>query len=96
METASTNQNIFQKTAKAICKTIGHNWRYKDYSGWMNENGDEYEFIASRNCIRCNQHQYFYKEWEIKREKSPYDVERDSMSVKQLPSLQNHLNQTYK
>ena len=63
---------------------VGHSWRYRDYSSWMNENGDSYDFKASRNCNRCNQYGYLYKEWEIKAEKSPYDLERITNSTKQL------------
>jgi hypothetical protein len=75
---------MIQKIKNALCKITGHRWRYKDYSGWMNQNGDSYDFKASRNCTRCNQHGYLYKEWEIKNEKSPHDLERNSYSTKQL------------
>ena len=78
---------MVQKIKNTLCKITGHRWRYKDYTNWMNENGDSYDFKASRNCTRCNQHEYLYKEWEIKSEKSPHDLERNSYSTKQLSYL---------
>lgn len=53
-----------QKIVTAFCKLIGHSGLYKDYSNWMNESGNEYPFKASRNCSRCNQNEYFNKEWQ--------------------------------
>lgn len=79
---------MIQKIKFSLCKLIGHSWRYKDYSNWMKENGDSYDFKASRNCARCNQHEYLYKDWEIKSKKSPHDSERNSHSTKQLSQLQ--------
>lgn len=81
---------MIQKAANLLCKLTGHKWMYKDYTNWMKENGDSYDFKASRNCTRCNQYEYLFKEWEIKKEKSHYDMEMDSLSVMQLPHLQNH------
>lgn len=86
----SSKQNLTQKTLNTLCKLVGHNWRYKDYSNWMKENGDSYDFKASRNCIRCSQKEYLYEYWKISNRKSPYDMERDSYSLKQLPYLQTH------
>ena len=57
---------MIRELKNIICRIAGHSWRYKDYSNWMNENGGSYDFKASRNCIRCNEHGYLYKEWEIK------------------------------
>ena len=81
---------LVQKTLNSFCKLIGHNWRYKDYSNWMKDNGDKYEFKASRNCFLCNQTEYLYNEWQIAKQKSPLDVEVDSYSMKQLPELETH------
>ena len=81
---------MIQKTLNSLCKLIGHNWRYKDYSNWMKENGDKYEFSASRNCIICHQNQYLSTGWIMASQKSPLDVERDSHSLKQLPELETH------
>lgn len=75
---------MIQKIKETVCKITGHRWRYKDYSNWMNENGGSYDFKASRNCTVCNQHEYLYKKWEIKSKKSPYDLERNSFSTKEL------------
>lgn len=35
---------MFTKIANSLCKVIGHRWRYKDYSNWMNEIGNEFPF----------------------------------------------------
>lgn len=72
---------------KPICKIVGHKWRYKNYSNWIKENGDNYDFTASRNCARCDQNQYLNSEWKTADRKSPYDLERDVHAVKQLPGL---------
>jgi hypothetical protein len=82
---------MLNKITASLCKLIGHSWRYKDYSYWMSESGDEYPFKASRNCSRCNQHEYLYREWEIRSGKSPHDLERDSESSEQIPQLQKQL-----
>ncbi len=70
-----------------LCKMMGHNWRYKDYSNWIKENGDKYDFKASRNCIRCNQNEYLYSEWQTADQKSPHDLERDAYAFKKLPQI---------
>ena len=51
-----------QKIVTALGKLIGQNWRYKDYSNWMNESGNEYPFKASRNCLRCKMVKIQYQE----------------------------------
>lgn len=79
-----------EKTISILCKLIGHNWSYKDYSNWMKSNGDDYPFKASRYCSRCKQNQYLYKAWQAENQKSPHDLERDSQAVKQLSHLQTH------
>ncbi len=73
-----------------LCLLSGHKWLYKDYSNWMKENGDSYDFQASRCCSRCNQVEYYYTEWRIESQKSPYDVEWDSQYVKQLEHLETN------
>ena len=78
-----------QKIMKSLCKLLGHNWTYKDYTNWMKENGDDYDFKASRNCSRCNQNEYLYKEWKIENKKSSYDIEIKSQAVRQLHHLQD-------
>ena len=91
IQTSSNQLNpIIHKTLNSICKLIGHNWRYKEYSNWMIDKGDKYEFTVSRNCFLCNQIEYFSNEWKIAKLKSPLDVESDSYSVKHLPELETH------
>ena len=70
-----------------LCGLFGHTWRYKDYSNWIKEDGAPYDFKASRNCARCNQHEYYIKEWGSESEKSRYDVEKSFNSTKQMPLL---------
>ena len=76
---------MISKTLGALCKLLGHNWRYKDYSNWMIANGEEYHFKASRNCLRCNQNEYLYKAWELEATRSVHDIKSDAFSSKQLP-----------
>jgi hypothetical protein len=76
--------NIMRKTIKSFCKLLGHRWTYKDYSNWIKENGEDYDFKASRNCSRCNQNEYLYKEWKAESKNSAYDIERDSLSLKKI------------
>lgn len=42
---------MYKKFLKMICSIVGHKWYYKDYSGWMKDNGEKYYFEASRNCL---------------------------------------------
>jgi hypothetical protein len=67
-----------------LCRLIGHSWRYKDYTNWMQVNGDDYPFKASRNCSRCKQNEYYYSDWQSEIQNFTHDVERDSQAVKQL------------
>ena len=32
-------ENNIEKSTNILCKILGHNWRYKDYSNWIKENG---------------------------------------------------------
>lgn len=80
-------ENNIDKSTNILCKIIGHNWRYKDYSNWIKNCGDVYPFKASRNCSRCHQNQYFYDKWTIENQKSPFDLERDAHAVKHLSHL---------
>ena len=73
----------FDQVKIKICLLLGHRWRYKDYSNFMKPNGDPYDFSASRNCTRCNQHAYFYKTWKNE-EKSILDYESDFHSSQEL------------
>ena len=76
-----------KKLANKLCYVFGHLWRYKDYSDWMKENGDSYDFKASRNCSRCNQQEYLYSDWVTETKNFFYDVRTDSESSKQEPHL---------
>ena len=73
----------FNKLNSKICQLAGHRWRYKDYSNSMKANGDGYDFQASRNCTRCNQHAYFHKSWK-NGVKSIHDYESDLHSSDEI------------
>ena len=75
---------MIQQTLNTLCKLIGHSWRYKDYSNWIKDNGDRYDFKASRKCSRCAQKEYLFQDWEIANQNSPLDVELDSQASKHL------------
>ena len=81
-------KNLYSLAGNYVCRVLGHNWRYKDYSNWMKENGERYDFKATRKCNRCLQHEYLYDQWELVEKRSSYDVERDSRSMKRLPFLE--------
>ena len=72
-----------QQIKGLMCNLMGHRWRYKDYSNFMKENGEQYDFAASRICTRCNQNAYFYKIWKNET-KSILDCERDFHSSQQI------------
>jgi len=76
-----------QAIANFLCLVAGHKWRYKDYSNWKKENGDHYDFRASRICSRCKQNEYLYDEWKVEYRKSPYDIKGDFLSFKDFPPL---------
>lgn len=79
---------MIKKTLVRLCRFTGHSWQYKDYSNWMKENGDRYDFKASRKCSRCKQLEYLFENWKIAKQKSPYDIEFDSQSTNRLPVLE--------
>lgn len=79
---------MIQKALSTVCKHLGHNWMYKDYTNWIKENGEKYYFKASRNCKRCNQHEYLHATWEPETQKSPHDLENDFYALKQIVSAQ--------
>lgn len=76
---------ILYKALSNICGIVGHNWRYKDYTNWMKENGDDYDFKASRKCLMCHQVEYLFEDWKAENVRSHYDVKGDSHALKQLP-----------
>ena len=41
-----------------LCKLISHQWRYKDYSNWILNDGSEYPFKSTRTCSLCNRLEY--------------------------------------
>lgn len=51
-----------------LCKLLGHNWRYDDYSDCINEDGEEYGIDTYRKCSRCKQQEYFLLEWSNEKE----------------------------
>ena len=78
---------MLNKIVTAFCNLAGHHWQYKDYSNWKKENGDDYDFQASRNCTRCNRNEYLYQEWKMESKKSPYDIKNLCLSPKELSIL---------
>ena len=68
--------HLLLRLANKLCSLFGHRWLYKDYSNYIQADGNQYAFKASRNCTRCNQHAYFYSEW-ITQSKSEIDYEGD-------------------
>ena len=79
-----TNSNIISKTLNTVCKLFGHTWLYKDYTNWIKENGDHYDFKAARRCTRCKQNEYLYDTWKADRKNVRYDVQGDSRAVKEI------------
>lgn len=73
------------KLEKSLCRFAGHAWRYRDYTHWIKETGDKYDFKASRNCLRCKQSEYFYADWKIEDRNSFYDAASDSESSGEAP-----------
>ncbi len=68
------NHKMVDKARSYLCHRFGHRWRYKDYSNYIKPNGDKFDFTASRNCVRCDQYAYYYKDWKTQ-EKSEHDYE---------------------
>jgi hypothetical protein len=71
--------SIFSVIANKLCSRFGHRWLYKDYSNHIQADGSKYNFKASRNCSRCNQHAYYYAEWKVEL-KSRIDFQGDYFS----------------
>ncbi len=78
---------MIKNIAQLLCKLAGHHWHYKDYFNWKKENGDNYDFKASRNCSRCNQSEYLYEDWKMENKKSPYDIKNLCLSAKHISLL---------
>lgn len=72
---------------KFICKIVGHAWRYKDYSDWIMNNGEQYAFKASRKCIRCGQNEYFNSEWVERPKDHRLDVQPDKEALKEFSAV---------
>jgi hypothetical protein len=47
----------------AICKIVGHNWKYKDYTSCINHKGEKYLFTDKRICRRCDKREYKIEKW---------------------------------
>ncbi len=89
-------KTVFKESLNAICNIVGHKWRYQDYSNWIKENGDPYDFKASRTCMRCRERAYFYDSWVPAREKmTKYDV-KSRCRVFQNPTLLTTLSIKFK
>lgn len=83
-------KTVFKESIHVLCNIVGHKWRYQDYSNWIKENGDPYDFKASRTCMRCRERAYFYDRWVPAREKmTQYDVKSRSEYSRIPPVLQH-------
>ncbi|HKR03634.1 MAG TPA: hypothetical protein VJY62_03285 [Bacteroidia bacterium] len=40
--------------SEILCKILGHNWHYKDYTHAMQPDGTPFPYTESRRCFRCN------------------------------------------
>jgi len=91
---------IVNSICNGICYITGHRWVYKDYNNWIKENGEPYDFNASRKCSCCTHLEYHFGEWvPVKVKFSQYDVMPDIFYQKKCPSLhvvnQPEINQSY-
>ena len=74
---------ILNRIANKLCSRFGHRWLYKDYTNHIQADGSKYNFRASRNCTRCNQHAYYYTEWKVE-SKSVMDFQGDYYSLPKI------------
>lgn len=72
--------SILDQVRNWLCVRYNHRWTYKDYSNYMKSDGSRYDFVASRRCIRCNQHAYYTTMWK-NAEKSRFDYEAEYFSI---------------
>jgi len=73
----------FVRIANKACTVFGHRWLYKDYSNYIQADGNKYAFKASRSCTRCSLHEYYYSEW-IAESKSKTDHQGDYFGVREI------------
>ena len=78
------DRKLLGKTLNALCKLFGHTWLYRDYSNWIKENGEQYDFNASRKCARCKQYEYLDGTWKASNKNVRYDVQGYSKTVKHI------------
>ena len=84
----NNQSGIFKKSVSTLCKLVGHTWRYKDYSNWMKENGDCYDFTAVRKCSLCDQKEYLSDtKWLFQERMAMYDVKSDENLLRKLPHI---------
>ena len=83
LKPVNLGNRIFNNLNLKLCKLLGHQWSYKDYSNYVKLNGEKYEFRASRNCKRCSENAYFYTTWKIE-PKSELDYETDYFSLTKI------------
>jgi hypothetical protein len=79
------------KTQDSLCRYFGHKWLYNDYTNWMKENGDHYDFRASRKCARCHKHEYLYEDWREEVKNIRYDIQSDFEATRQFQNQNMHL-----
>ena len=84
---ANIQYGVLRNSMSMFCKIVGHSWQYKDYSNWMKENGDHYDFKASRKCSTCDQYEYLSDKWEKQVKRSSYDIIGDTHLLKKLPHM---------
>jgi hypothetical protein len=74
---------VLSRIAKKLCSLFGHRWLYKDYANYIQADGSKYDFQASRNCTRCNEHAYYYSAWRVET-KSNIDFQSDYFSIPKI------------
>jgi hypothetical protein len=82
-------KGVTREVIDLVCQVAGHRWRYKDYTNWMKEDGNSYDFKASRQCVTCKKHgYYFHNRWiETNSKNMKYDIINDECYSKHPPRL---------
>ncbi len=82
-------KGIAKDLSEMVCQVAGHRWKYKDYTNWMKEDGNLYDFNASRYCPTCKKHGYYsqgrWMDTNIKNQK--YDIIHDECYTNAPPYL---------
>lgn len=82
-------KGIAKDLSEMVCQVAGHRWKYKDYTNWMKEDGNPYDFNASRYCPTCKKHGYYINgRWmDTNAKNTKYDVLNDECYSNEIPLL---------